>query len=307
MPKTKLGNLGLTADILNGTIIGADLQGGNPDTAGKVLASALNGTLSWVANDDTGEDNQNAFSSIALTGNTGSGSGTPVVADAASSSLGLVGGTDIELTGDTTNDTITIDFTGTVAVADASITGGAAAAGVKIAANTITSENLAANSVGASEVGHSYLAPGAQTAAWGLTFGAYHGATLTMEGAESNNRREVLVGMKADVLGASIDLDNDDYGLVARVIVSDSATSMSPSQTATLENLSGESTTLIDGAGTATAYIKQSPAGDTNEGDFNFDVLETTSSVSRYLWISPGPGSVYPFAVHVSQLVVTFS
>jgi len=50
MATTKLGNLGLTADILNGTVVTTDLASTGATTAGYVLSTDGDGTMTWVSN-----------------------------------------------------------------------------------------------------------------------------------------------------------------------------------------------------------------------------------------------------------------
>ena len=86
--------------------IGAYTLPNTGGTTGQVLVYPGSGsTLTW-ANQSGGEDNQNAFSTVAVAGQ------NPVSADSATDTLTLVAGTNVSITTDNTNDSVTINSTG---------------------------------------------------------------------------------------------------------------------------------------------------------------------------------------------------
>lgn len=85
---------------------------------GSGISTSIVGDTLTITNTSPGGV-QNLFETMALSGNTAGD--LAIVADSTTDTLTFVGGTDIQLTGSATTDTITIDFTGTVGDPDQNI------------------------------------------------------------------------------------------------------------------------------------------------------------------------------------------
>ena len=124
--------------------IGIDQLNVTDGTSGQVLTTDGSGTLSFST---VSSGSQNAFTTLSVSGQ------SDVVADSSTDTLTFVAGSNVTLTTNATNDSITI-----------------AASGASLADNAVTAAKIATGAVGASEL-----------AATAVTAGAYTNADITVD------------------------------------------------------------------------------------------------------------------------------
>ena len=111
---TKIANNAVTAAKLANNSVGIAQLNVSDGTSGQVLTTNGSGTLSFATvSGGSGQANQNAFSNIAVSGQ------TVVAADSATDTLNLAAGSGINITTNASNDTVTITSTATGSVTEA--------------------------------------------------------------------------------------------------------------------------------------------------------------------------------------------
>lgn len=273
MAKTKLGSLGLTADIVNGTMTATDLTGGNGGTDGFQLTTDGTGTgaLSWAA-------------SGSGTGSLAGLSDTTFAATATGQIIVHNGTAWINVVPPSAGD-VTIAADGTMTIGLLKVDTGELAAdaveGSKIANDAVDTEHIAADAVTTAEILDA-------TIAFGNTNAAFEGRlpqTITMSAGTENGSNEIILTFAFTTPSGG---NTSSFVMAGALMLRVSDAQYDPTPSADTVFSAGSAGDLVDGTGTATAWVK---------GDFGNDNMIVTltgpaGSATRYIHVIGGNGSM---------------
>ncbi len=277
MAKTKLGSLGLTADIVNGTMTATDLTGGNGGTDGFQLTTDGTGTgaLSWAA----------------------SGSGTGSLSGLSDTTFGSIATGQIIVHNGTDWINVVPPSAGDVTiVASGEMTIGAnKVVSSMIATDTIVAGDIATGAVTTTEILDGTIATGDVNAAFQ---GRLPQAIALTAGTENASNERILTFAFTTSSGG----DTEAFVMAGALLLRVSDTQYDPTPSADTVFTAGTAGDLVDGGGTATAWVK---------GDFSNDNMIVTltgpaGSATRYIHVIGGNGSMTTYN-NAGANQVTFS